>query len=87
MYATSEIRFSLVRFQYKADIHCYLITDFFSVRGELKFRDPQFDMQSKFSKTEVIINGQPFEINNDVFDSKVNINGITFGLGLVVHFL
>jgi len=65
----------------------YLITDFFSVRGELKFRDPQFDMQSKYSKTEVIINGQLIELPNEVFDSKVNINGITFGLGLVVHFL
>jgi hypothetical protein len=65
----------------------YLITDFFSVRGELKFRDPQFDMQSQYSKTEVTINGRLYEINNDIFDSKVNINGITFGLGLVVHFL
>lgn len=65
----------------------YLITDFFSVRGELKFRDPQFDMQSKYNKTEVIINGRLYEINNAIFDSKVNINGITFGLGLVVHFL
>ena len=65
----------------------YLITDFFSVRGEMKFRDPQFDMQSKYNKTEVIINRQLYEINNDVFDSKVNINGITFGIGLVVHFL
>jgi len=65
----------------------YLVNDFFSIRGELKFRDPQFDMQSKYSKREIIVNGQPYEIENDIFDSKVNINGITFGLGLVVHFL
>lgn len=65
----------------------YLVTDFFSFRGELKFRDPQFDMQSKYSKTEVIIGGRLYEVNNEVFDSKVNINGITVGLGLVVHFL
>jgi hypothetical protein len=65
----------------------YLATDFFSVRGELKFRDPQFDMQSKYSKTEVIINGRTYQLNNDVFDSKVNINGITFSIGIVLHFL
>jgi hypothetical protein len=65
----------------------YLVTDFFSVRGELKFRDPQFDMQSKYSKTEVIINGQTYQLSNDIFESKVNINGITFGLGVVLHFL
>lgn len=65
----------------------YLINDFFSIRGEMKFRDPQFDMKSKYNRTFVVINGQEYEINNDVFDSKVNINGITFGIGLVVHFL
>ena len=65
----------------------YLVTDFFSIRGELKFRDPQFDMQSKYSKTEVIINGRLYELTNNVFESKVNINGITFGLGIVIHFL
>jgi hypothetical protein len=65
----------------------YMVTDFFSIRGELKFRDPQFDMQSKYNKTEIIINGRLYELSNDVFESKVNINGITFGLGVVVHFL
>lgn len=65
----------------------YMVEDFFSIRGVMKFRDPQFEMQSKYNKSEVIINGNSYLISNNLFDSKVNIDGITFGVGVVIHFL
>lgn len=64
----------------------YLIKDFVSVRGEMKFRDPQFTVKSKYSKQEVNYEGNIIRLAQDSFDSKVNLNGLTFILGLAFHF-
>ncbi|MFC2083493.1 hypothetical protein ACFLS9_00395 [Bacteroidota bacterium] len=65
----------------------YIINDFFSVRGEMRFRDPQFEMKSKFNKDEVEYGGEVYELTDSTFESKVNIDGITFTVGIVIHFL
>lgn len=64
----------------------YLIRDFVSVRGEMKFRDPQFTVKSKYSKQEVNYNGGVIRLAQDSFDSKINVDGVTFILGLAFHF-
>lgn len=64
----------------------YLIKDFISVRGEMKFRDPQFSVKSKYSKKEVNYDGQIIRLAQDTFDSKINVDGVTFILGLAFHF-
>ncbi|MFH1194176.1 MAG: hypothetical protein V1720_00610 [bacterium] len=63
----------------------YMITNFFSVRGEMKFRDPEFEMTSTYSKKEFQIGETKYSIPHDKFDSKVNIDGATFSIGVVFH--
>ena len=63
----------------------YMITDYFSVRGELKFRDPEFEMTSKYSSKTINYFGTTYILSNEQFDSKVNIDGITFMAGIVFH--
>lgn len=64
----------------------YLLRDFVSVRGEMKFRDPQFKVKSKYNKKEVNYNGNIIRLAQDSFDSKINVDGVTFILGLAFHF-
>ncbi len=52
----------------------------------MKFRDPQFTVKSKYSKKEVNYNGNIIRIAQDTFDSKINVDGVTFILGLAFHF-
>jgi hypothetical protein len=64
----------------------YLIKDFISVRSEMKFRDPQFTVKSKYNKKEVNYDGYVIRLAQETFDSKINLDGVTFILGLVFHF-
>jgi hypothetical protein len=64
----------------------YLINERFSIRGEMKFRDPEFELKSKYSQVELEYQGETVIIASEKFDSKVNIDGITFSIGLAFHF-
>lgn len=64
----------------------YMITDFLSARGEMKFRDPQFTVTSKYNKREVEHNGVLITLPQQSFDSKINVDGVTFILGIAFHF-
>ncbi len=64
----------------------YLITDYFSVRGEMKFRDPQFDVTSQYTKTDVNYNGKLIHLGQKEFDSKINVDGVAFVFGISYHF-
>ena len=64
----------------------YMIEDFISLRGEMKFRDPEFDLTSSYDKTQFQIDGRTITIANPTFDTKVNVDGVTFTAGLVFHF-
>lgn len=57
-----------------------------AVRGELKFRDPQFNMTSKFTTSEVEYNGTLYKLSQKPFISRVNLDGIVFTLGVVLNF-
>lgn len=64
----------------------YMINNFLSVRGEMKFRDPEIEVTSRYNKKSIEYFGQRIVFNNDKFDTKININGVTFLFGFAAHF-
>jgi hypothetical protein len=63
----------------------YLVTDYLSVRGEMRFRDPQFRVTSKYDKPDVEILGRTYILPQNSFDTKINVDGITFTVGAALH--
>ena len=65
----------------------YMIFDYLSARFEMKFRNPQYTVTSKYSKTELEIESfpEPVTLLESPFDTKVDVDGLTFVLGLVFH--
>jgi hypothetical protein len=59
------------------------ITSKIAVRGELKFRDPQFDSVNRFEEPSTTYNGLKILLDPSSSKTRVNLNGITYGLGLV----
>jgi outer membrane protein W len=64
----------------------YMINDFSSIKFEMRFRDPEIEMKSKYSASSFQVNGRTILIRQETFISKVNIDGATFSLGAVIHF-
>jgi hypothetical protein len=64
----------------------YMIRNNISIRSEMKFRDPQFTLKSEYNRQEVEYNGRILRILQDSFDSKINIDGVTFLVGAAFHF-
>lgn len=64
----------------------YLIYQNISARFEMKFRDPQFNVISKYSKTEVEYQGNTITLPDGDFETKINVNGVTFIFGFVYQF-
>ena len=63
----------------------YFIDRFLSVRGEVKFRDPQFDITSKFTDTQVQHDGRTYRLSQQPFVSRVNLDGLVLNLGIVLN--
>lgn len=63
----------------------YMIFDNLSTRFEMKFRNPQFSVTSKYTKTEVNYQGKTIQLQENPFETKVDINGLTFVFGIVFH--
>lgn len=59
------------------------ITSRIALRGELKFRDPQFDSVNRFEESSTTYNGLKILLDSSSSKTRVNLNGITYGLGLV----
>lgn len=64
----------------------YMIFNNLSIHGELRFRDPDFRITNKYNSEIVTYNDQTFGVSQDEIASKLNVDGITFGLGLAFHF-
>ena len=56
-----------------------------SIRGELKFRDPQFDSVNSFDAATTTYAGVRILLPQTPAKTRVNLIGITYGLGLVFH--
>lgn len=63
----------------------YMINKFLSIRAEMKFRDPQFTITNSYNKQEAAYNGNTIRLLQKSFDSKINIDGVTFIAGIAVH--
>jgi len=63
----------------------YMIFENLSARLEMKFRNPQYTVSSKYSKTEVIYQGNIIQLPENEFETKIDIDGLTFSLGVVFH--
>lgn len=64
----------------------YMIFNFLSVRGELRFRDPDFRITNKYNNENVIYDGVEYSVSQSNINSKLNVDGITFRIGAVFHF-
>jgi hypothetical protein len=64
----------------------YFLTQGISVRGELKFRDPQFNITSKFADADVQYGGQTFRLSQQPFTSRVNLDGLVVTVGMALNF-
>jgi outer membrane protein W len=56
------------------------------VRLELKFRDPEINVKNQYEKTVVNYKGTEVTLLQDNFDSKINLDGISFLLGMTFQF-
>jgi hypothetical protein len=59
----------------------YLLFENLAIHSAMKFRDPQFKLQSAYNKLEVNYNNQKVILAQSTFDSKIDVNGVTFILG------
>lgn len=64
----------------------YVIIPNIAARFEMKFRNPQYTVSSKYSKTQVIYQGNVIDLPESAFDTKIDIDGLTFILGFVFSF-
>lgn len=64
----------------------YLPLERLGLRFEMKFRDPEFKVKSRYNKEIVNYNGTEIRILRDTFDTKVNVNGVTFLLSTAFYF-
>jgi len=63
----------------------YIITNNFSLRGEIKFRDPIVANENKFNKSIIIYNDRTYSIPTRPYKSKINIDGMVFELSTVFY--
>ena len=52
-------------------------------RAEMRFRDPEFTTESKFEQQATQLNGVLILLPQAPFRARINVNGLTFGLGFV----
>ncbi len=64
----------------------YLITDFLSTRFEMRFRDPEVEVTSKYSREIVKYNDLLLQLDTNNFDTRINVNGVTFTIGVAINF-
>ena len=56
------------------------------IRFQMKFRDPQFIVTSQYDQQVIEYQGHVILLPRDSFDTKINMDGITFMLGAAIQF-
>jgi len=64
----------------------YLINENISVQFGFKFRDPDFRLTSQYTSPSVQIGNDIVTFPQDKFDSRINVDGVTFTLGAFYDF-
>lgn len=65
----------------------YRIWGQISVRGEMRFRDPDLTAENRFQERSAVYEGRTIPFPANAFDTRINVNGLMFGLGIVVDVL
>ena len=63
----------------------YRFTPGIAVTASMKFRDPEIDVNNRFTSSSVIYNNVPLPLPQNDIHSRVNIDGLTLGLGVLVE--
>jgi len=63
----------------------YVIFDFLSARFDMRFRDPDVKFKSEYTGREAVYGGVKIILPNSSFHTRVNLDGIIFGLALVYN--
>ncbi len=64
----------------------YEVKSNFLVQFSFKFRDPLFRTINEYNKTSTVYKGEIIQVGNKEFETKVNIDGVTFYLGGRLYF-
>lgn len=64
----------------------YLFRENIAFKFEMKFRDPQFTVRSRYNQRQYNYNGMKVTVTKQEFDSKIDINGVAFVLGTIFYF-
>ena len=64
----------------------YLLNEYISFRTEMKFRDPELTVKNRYNQQEYIYKGEKVKVISQEFESKINVNGLAFVLGVAFHF-
>ena len=64
----------------------YLIIDNLGIRLDLKFRDPENKISYRYTDSTATYRGRLLQIPQSTYNSKLNLNGISFVLGVAFHF-
>ena len=57
-----------------------------AIRFQMKFRDPQFTVSSQYEQQEIEYEGNVIILPEGTFNTKINLDGITFMLGTAFQF-
>lgn len=60
----------------------YMLRNNVAINFSMKFRDPQFTVKSKYNKSEIMFGRQRVSLPEGSFDTKIDVNGIAFVLGV-----
>jgi hypothetical protein len=64
----------------------YSFTEWFSMSGEMKFRDLQFSSSNAFPVSQILYDRTVINVSRTPFESRVHTDGIVFQLGVTASF-
>ncbi len=64
----------------------YIVLDNISIKGEIRFRDPDFKTTNRYNNKTVTYEGRSYTVNTNETTSRINIDGITFRIGASFQF-
>ena len=78
-------RTSAYGIQVAVDVN-YLLRENIAFKLEMKFRDPQFTVRSRYNSRQYDYNGNKVTVTRQEFDSKIDVNGVVFVMGTILYF-
>jgi len=63
----------------------YLINNSIFLRTQMRFRDPEIELKSKYSNNSFTYKNRTYYIHSQYFTTKVNVDGTTFSIGIGIR--